>query len=268
MGKFEGVMLVSDFDDTLTDRNSVISEENIKALEYFTSQGGVFTVNTGRAPASFVARRSDAPINAPVIMSNGAVIYDFEREETLFHSWLDLRVREDCARIAELFPNVAFEAYHGETIYVHNPNRASLYHLEKMKLDYTVCPVDEMELGWNKVIFEQEHSELLRVQEYVRKNCSDRYEVVFSNPILLELTAVGCNKGTSMLRLADMLGISHEHIYAAGDNQNDLSMLRLAKTGFAPADCDISLREWGARLVGASDCHPMRDIIAALDELY
>jgi len=268
MGKFDGVMLVSDFDDTLTDRKSVISSENIKALEYFVSLGGTFTVNTGRAPASFVARRKDAPINAPVILSNGAIIYDFEREETLFHSWLDLRVRDDCAKIASLFPSVAFEAYHGETIYVHKPNRASLYHLEKMKLEYTVCPIDQMELAWNKVIFEQEHSELLKVQEYVQENYSDRYEVVFSNPILLELTAVGCNKGTTMLRLADMLGIEHKNVYAAGDNQNDLSMLRLASKGFAPADCDNALKEWGAALVSPSDQHPMRDIVAALDELY
>ncbi|MBR4894238.1 MAG: Cof-type HAD-IIB family hydrolase [Kiritimatiellae bacterium] len=268
MGKFDGVMLVSDFDDTLTDRNSHISSENIKAIEYFVSRGGTFTVNTGRAPASFVARHGEIPINAPVILSNGAIIHDFAKNETLFHSWLDLRVREDCAAIAERFPTVAFEAYHGETIYVHKPNKASLYHLEKMKLAYTVCPIEQMELAWNKVIFEQEHSELLKVQAYVKENFADRYEVVFSNPILLELTAVGCNKGTTMLRLADMLGISREHVYAAGDNQNDLSMLRLAKMGFAPADCDIALKEWGAKLVSASDNHPVRDIVAVLDELY
>ena len=49
MGKFNGVLLVSDFDDTLYGSDLRVSEENRRALDYFTGAGGIFTVATGRA---------------------------------------------------------------------------------------------------------------------------------------------------------------------------------------------------------------------------
>ena len=51
MGKFQGVLLVSDFDNTLVYTEEVLlgggslpplSRENRRALEYFTAQGGLF----------------------------------------------------------------------------------------------------------------------------------------------------------------------------------------------------------------------------------
>ena len=38
-------------------------------------------------------------------------------------------------------------------------------------------------------------------------------------------------------RLAKRLGISMDHVYCAGDENNDLSMLAMAAEGFAPANC-------------------------------
>ena len=39
MGKFDGVLLVSDFDDTLYDSHHQVPERNRRALDYFRSQG-------------------------------------------------------------------------------------------------------------------------------------------------------------------------------------------------------------------------------------
>ena len=53
MGKFDGVLLVSDFDDTLYGSDLTVSGENVKAVRYFIEQGGCFTVATGRARPAF-----------------------------------------------------------------------------------------------------------------------------------------------------------------------------------------------------------------------
>ena len=50
LGKFNGVLLVSDFDDTLYGEDMRITRENVEALTYFTREGGTFTVATA-APA-------------------------------------------------------------------------------------------------------------------------------------------------------------------------------------------------------------------------
>ena len=51
LGKFNGVLLVSDFDDTLYGEDMRITRENVEALTYFTREGGTFTVATP-APTS------------------------------------------------------------------------------------------------------------------------------------------------------------------------------------------------------------------------
>ena len=53
MGKFDGVLLVSDFDDTLYGLDLRVCPRNIEALNYFIAQGGRFTVATGRAHTTF-----------------------------------------------------------------------------------------------------------------------------------------------------------------------------------------------------------------------
>ena len=61
MGKFDGVLLVSDFDDTLYGSDFTVSPENVHALTYFVQEGGTFTVATGRAHATFAPVFSLAP---------------------------------------------------------------------------------------------------------------------------------------------------------------------------------------------------------------
>ena len=53
MGKFDGVLLVSDFDDTLYDSHCQVPRRNLEALDRFLAQGGRFTVATGRAHRTF-----------------------------------------------------------------------------------------------------------------------------------------------------------------------------------------------------------------------
>ena len=83
LGKFNGVLLVSDFDDTLYGEDMRITRENVEALTYFTREGGTFTVATGRARPNFAPHASHIPINAPVILSNGSALYDFRTEEMI-----------------------------------------------------------------------------------------------------------------------------------------------------------------------------------------
>ena len=69
-------------------------------------------------------------------------------------------------------------------------------------------------------------------------------------------------------KLAELLGISMEHVYCAGDEANDVSMLTAAKEGFAPANCAPVVRACGATLVSHAEEGTIADIIRILDERY
>lgn len=47
-GKFFGYLICTDCDGTLTYDIGKVSEKNVRAIKYFQSEGGLFTLATGR----------------------------------------------------------------------------------------------------------------------------------------------------------------------------------------------------------------------------
>jgi len=95
LGKFDGVLIATDFDDTYCGPGGVVHPANIEAVKAFTAQGGFFTVATGRAHRSFVRHLDLAPVNVPVILSNGSQIYDFAKEEMVVATTLPMEASAD-----------------------------------------------------------------------------------------------------------------------------------------------------------------------------
>lgn len=271
IGKFTGVMLVSDFDDTLYGTDLHVSEENRTAIRSFIEQGGLFTVATGRARKTFSPQVTleDIPLNAPVILSNGATVFDYQTNQLVRRTYLPDRIIDDMLAVCAKFPELGFEAYHQNEIFVHNPNIVTHRHMERVGMDYTILPIEKLPMPLTKLILEQSPELLLEVQAFMQETVGDSYEVIFSNPVLLELTAKNSHKGGTALWLAEYLGISREHLYCVGDNQNDIPMMEAAKIGFAPITCSNIVKEWGgARMVRGCDDGCVASVIEILDQLY
>lgn len=268
MGKFDGLLLVSDFDDTLYDYHHRIPERNLKAIEYFQAEGGRFTVATGRAYRTFAPHRHLAPINAPVVLSNGSALYDFEAEEMLCQTYLAPTAPQDLGGLLEEFPTVGIETYHGEDIYVWNPNPITDAHMKKVGTEYTICSIPEMPVPWTKAILQQEHPILLQVQARLLEQYGHLYEAIFSNQYYLEITEKGSTKGGMVDRLAKHIGIQPNCIYCVGDNQNDIPMMARSAIPFAPANCAQEVKDWGARVLCHCNDGVIGDIVEILDKLY
>ncbi len=283
MGKFDGVLLCTDFDDTLVRTNitgpgasetekrnePVVFGRNKEALDYYLAQGGRFTVATGRAYQTFSPYRDRVPMNAPAVLSNGAILYDFAADRELYHAWLPEQVRDHARRLAQTFPDVAFETHVGDLIYTYRPNEIAWRHIHKLGQPYEEREFADMPWPWIKLLVEHgEHERLVQVQQWVAETFPGQYEPIFSNRYLMEITAYGANKGTAVRRVAERLGIRAEHIYCVGDNQNDIPMLEVSSQAFAPAGCAQEVRDWGATIVGPCEEGAIADVIEILDRTY
>ena len=268
MGKFDGLLLASDFDVTLYDWNLQIPQRNLEAIRYFTAQGGRFTVATGRAHRTFAPFAHLVPMNAPAVLSNGAAIYDFQADKLLEQTLLPLSAPTDLGALMEEFPSLSLEAYHGEDIYVCRPNEITLAHLKKVACGYTERPIFQIPTPWIKAIFHQEPQVLRPVQTRLLERYGELYEAIFSNPCYLELTQKGSNKGGAVARLAQRLNIAPERVYCVGDNQNDIPMLAQSAVPFAPANCAQEVKDWGARVLCHCNDGVIGDIVEILDGLY
>lgn len=270
MAKFDGVLFVSDYDDTLYNLQLTVSAENHRAIRYFIDNGGHFTIATGRAHRTFTPQiqREHLLFNAPVILSNGAAIYDYTSDRYLVRTTLDEGMKARMVELCRQFPDLGFEAYHDEDIYVHNPNLVTETHLKRMGVPHTQCPISDMPVPWNKVLLQQDHDFLLEVHHFINTHWAGACEAIFSNKYLLELTAKNSNKGTMVTRVAELLGISRDHLYCIGDNMNDVPMLALSAIPFAPGNCSQGVKDWGARVLPHCDDHAVAHAIEIIDQIY
>ncbi|MCI8917102.1 MAG: HAD-IIB family hydrolase [Oscillospiraceae bacterium] len=270
VGKFDGVLFFCDYDDTLYNSSRAVSPENRAAIHYFIDNGGYFSIATGRAHRTFTPQiaRERLTLNAPVVLSNGAAIYDYASDRYLLESFLPKDTPNLLAQLCGQFPDLGFEAYHGEDIYVHNPNRITQEHLAKVGGTQILAPILDMPTPWSKVILQQDGPYLEEVQARLLACWGDRCEAIFSNRYLLEVTAKGCDKGAMAAKVADLLYIDRKNLYCMGDNENDIPMLALSAIPFAPANCSQPVRDWGARILNHCDGHAVAQAIGILDELY
>ena len=269
MGKFDGLLLASDFDGTLYDHHLRVPERNLQAITYFTAQGGRFTVSTGRTHRTFSPFAGSIPINAPVVLSNGAALWDLQTRQTLETDCLPDQVIQDMTGLMERFPALSLIVYDRDDVYLCHPNEVSLAHMKVVGGSFTVVDTPaQIPTPWLKALLHEENSLLLQVQARVLQEYAGRYEAVFSDPRYLEFTGKGVTKGNMVLRLARRLGIRQEHIYCVGDHENDLSMLAVSAIPFAPANCTQQVRDSGARVLCHCDGGVIGDIVEILDRMY
>ena len=280
MGRFDGVLLASDFDNTLIYTEDALvkgvpipplPERNRQALTYFMAEGGRFAVSTGRALAAFVKYAPLVPMNAPAVVCNGAAIYDFEKGEYLVTALLDERARERGQAVLDRFPEAAVEAYHiDNVIHAVHPNEITHHHEHLTKVGVTEAPsLLDVPLPLGKLLFEADHETLLEIRDFLAdRGWSGDYELIFSGRSLLEMTAKGANKGGMVRRLAELLDIPRERVYCVGDEANDLPMLQWAAEGFAPANCIPAVRDSGATLVSHALDGALADVVELLERKY
>jgi hydroxymethylpyrimidine pyrophosphatase-like HAD family hydrolase len=87
MGLFDGCLLASDIDGTLI-FGEELPEENIKQIEYFISEGGIFAVCTGRTLLGSRNIIDGLEFIGPSVFMNGALVYDCKTDEIINQTFL------------------------------------------------------------------------------------------------------------------------------------------------------------------------------------
>ena len=277
MGKFDGMLLVSDYDNTLRYTEGAlrgsgevppVNPRNWEAIRHWMAEGGVFAMATGRALAAFRRQAEEIPTNAPCIVDNGGAIYDLAAEKYLVKRFLADSSLERIALVMDAFPEVSLELYHeGPLVQVMHPSEWNEKHALLTGLDFQA--VDRLEaesvaLPLSKALFVADREALDRVLAFMgERGWSGDYELIYSGDHLLEMTAKGANKGDMALRLKEMCGCTT--LCCIGDHANDLPMLQAADRAFAPANAVPQVLASGAEVVGHCADGALADAIAILE---
>lgn len=278
MNDFSEYLIVSDFDRTLTDRQSRIPRENLAAIEFFTAHGGVFTMGTGRSVPMFRPHFQHVPCNAPLILYNGAAIYDYGTGVLSDAIWLPAG-KALLTWLLDKYPDLRFEvqAVDAHLLMGEDPARIRFY--EDQRVVYRTVRPEEVSEPLMKIavfppfrgtgvaqFFEGSREELAlfdRVAGEIAAAWPD-VRVDRSAPRILDLQHKTANKGAAARRLADRLGRT---LVCVGDAMNDAAMLLEADLAFAPEDCDEAVKALGCcTLTRACDEGAIAGVVEALKQ--
>lgn len=266
LGKFEKVLIASDFDGTLKNDDGIITDDIRSAIAYFIAEGGYFTVCTGRTYQGFHLY-DPSYINAPVLLTNGSMAYDYEKNEPVFVNGIDAEHGIPFVRaIMEKFPDVSIEMYPFDSTYAIHLDDTSHRHFTSQGIPYKVVnDPSETEFPWAKAMFDAEGISQ-EVQTFMRENFDDP-AFLPTNGGYIEVMKKGSDKGTGLLFLADALGVPHDRTFAVGDGYNDIEMLVAAKAGFVPENGSPEALEYADYVVRSNNDGAVANVIEILDNI-
>ncbi|HWR24558.1 MAG TPA: Cof-type HAD-IIB family hydrolase [Feifaniaceae bacterium] len=237
-------MVVSDLDGTLLDDSHRLNDDLVGRIKSFTEAGGLFTIATGRnwlAAKEIIKRLA---IRLPAILCNGAVLAD--EKEIYYRSDMPI------GRMKNLFLDA-----HGEGLSVllfeHDMvrgfgNGAGFKRFrEKEKAPVEPVEPDDVFFGGRGVLKAVLVGPFEKSAALWRKHQAGfegEFSCVQSESDFLEIVKCGEDKGRTMLKLAERLGVAPGEILAIGNHMNDKEMISAAGVGAAVSDCAADLKPY------------------------
>ena len=265
MGKFDGILLLSDLDGTLLTSSRSISPENLAALRYFMENGGRFSVATGRSKPAMEHFLEHLTINAPAVIYNGAVVYDFEAGRPVWQRPLGERGLQLAAMMAAEFPGAGMETYEMDTAYALSDNPISRRHFRNVKMPWRLVQPAEVPQPWVDMLLLEEPERLACIKARVEEAFPGEYFLQYSDKEFLEVLHPEANKGTAALALCEYLGMKADNLYTVGDGRNDIQLLTCTKNAYAPANAEREVLALQPRMLPHHDQHAIAALIEELD---
>ena len=241
----------TDLDATLLDDEKGVPEGNVRALERILAEGHAVAFTTGRvvrSTAQVVERLGFYRPGCYLICYNGGEVYDIGNEKTLYLKAIPMDLVKLCFDIAEE-EDIYIQTYAGSDCRTVLAQRPSVFLDDYCRIQM-VDPLvtdDVMKVIDREppklLAIEEDRPKLDRFRERVGKAAGDRLDLYMSTDTYLEVVPPGVSKGDAVRFLCEHLGVPIENSVAAGDAENDISMIREAGVGAAMANAEEAVKE-------------------------
>lgn len=281
MGKFDGYLICSDIDGTLTNNQRKISLENKEAIRYFQENGGLFTVATGRYPWYPLEFQADFLPNAPMVTSNGAALYDVERdcavrtmaitedlygrlEEVITYAFDVLKTTDELCLggTEESIGNYIRRDYQipmGQEHVFHDYRRVKNAREILVELRASKEPLLRVFFVQNPVATQENYS-------LMKERFGDCFTIVTGWECGIECLPKGCDKGRMIRELKAYLGNRVHTVVAVGDFDNDIAMLQAADIGYAVENAPDFVKIHADRITVSNEHSAIAKVIADIDK--
>lgn len=270
MKKFENKLLCSDIDGTLIDDNHNISEKNLKAIEYFRENGGIFTLASGRCIEAIEPVYEKVGADLPVVCLNGCGIYDAKTKQFEKLDIVDGPVCDIVFNILEHFPNSGLEVYLKDSICVLKNSKAVEHHfkVENIQRKHYISNILDVPKPWVKFLFAQEPIKTAEMDEFLKNSTyKSEYRMLKTHQFYYEIYNKHSNKGNALKNICNMYNINEKDVFSIGDNDNDIEMIKYSKIGVAVENSSENLKEVADLIVANNNDSAIYDFVEKLDKM-
>lgn len=256
-------ILFLDLDGTLLNDRKEVTPGSRQAMDEALARGHRIVVTSGRPLKSSLAqarRLGLAGEGRYVIAYNGAVIYDCSAGREIFRRELDpeaLYCVHDEARRRGTYihtydnEDVVIEPWCDEATAARYASIVGLEYrfIQDVRKDLHGLPVKTLFVDYRR------REPLEAMERWLEEHLAGRADWFSSSPYLLEIIAPRIGKGTALRELCALLDIPIENSIAAGDEGNDISMIRAAGLGAAMANAIPAVKEAAGYITARDNNH-------------
>lgn len=230
-------ILFTDLDGTLLNDSHQVSLENRSAIKETLSKGHKIVIATGRPIASAKRIAQELELTEKgcyIIASNGALLYDTYEEKILqqnsfpkkyLRPLFDSAYEEDLHIHTYSHTNVLTERDTPEVRWYEKAIRVPAILVDDVSAYLTYDPIKAI------LINRESKEKLIRFQQKMEHWIEGKMTSIFSSDVMLEYCPLGISKGNAVKELCQLLSIPIENSVAAGDAENDISMIQAAGIG-------------------------------------
>ncbi len=240
-----------DLDGTLLKDDSTVSPAMREALIRMAKAGTRLVISSGRPLPSIQNVIREEGIACPHMLisaNNGAIIHDCDSGQNIWECRLS---GSDVALIVQkaMEAGIHIQGYTDSEIVCRSATEEVRKYMERNRM--TILCADDLAAalpgGSIKMlaIHLTDKSVLERFQAELLSDAAlqDRVQAAFSSDQFLEILPIEAGKGTALRFVADYLPVLRTRTYAAGNEQNDVSMLQAAHVGIAVANAVPEAKE-------------------------
>lgn len=245
-------LLFSDIDGTLIKSNGTIDPELANKLSELANHGHGLILSSGRPLDGILPVQAylEEMIHtrfedAYIISNNGALIYDCNAHEAIFEKCVSLQMVDTLQSLAKDY-HIHIQTYTQKEIVCEQRDDELAHYTSRIKLPVittdrftnvlTRPPYKMLSIGLSG------QQEQMEFKKYIDTHFSDEVITLFSRDEYMEIIHKDAGKGNALRYLCQHLNVPIENSYAAGDLENDISMITAAGTGFAMANGDDKVK--------------------------
>ena len=237
----------TDLDGTLLDDKKQIGHRTYEALEAFTKAGNLLVLSSGRDINNLKEFKEKMGLHFPSIYLtgyNGGQIYDCDNGITLYRNGLRI---EQAIFIIETALMMDIHCHTYNETHIITPTAGKEFKYYQRSVNTPVIHTRDLaavisEKPYKCIAIDLKNQTKLNKLRKKVLSAYDDISCMFSCPVYLELFPSSSGKGAALVKLCEILGIPVTNSIAAGDAENDLSMLEAAGYGIAMVNGADSLK--------------------------